>query len=197
MKKSLFLTLLVSLLLFTSSFAQSTRSEREQAWRANRERQRALERQAEMHQDSVAYQAALSALKAGSWVLEANNVNFFNGITRFVSSGTNYISCNAGQGVVQTAFNNSNMNSPNGLGGVTLEGSVWGERMGRDENGNIFYSFSIQGTGISAVVYVTLTAGTNQASATVNANYSGNRMVFNGYLYPYSSAGIFEGQPSY
>jgi hypothetical protein len=52
--------------------------------------------------------------------------------------------------------------------------------MGTDDNGNIFYSCSIQGSGISAIITVTLTAGSNQASATVNANYSGNKMVFNG-----------------
>ena len=192
MKKSLFLTILATLLLSTSSFAQGTRSEREQAWRANRERQRALERQAEMHQDSIAYQSALSALKAGSWVLEANNVNFFNGDTRFVSSGTNYISCNAGQGVVQTAFNNF-VYSPNGLGGVTVQGFISGERTSIDRDGNVYYSFSIQGSAISATVELTLTGGTNQASATVNPNFSGRSMTFDGYLVPYSESSVFEG----
>ena len=146
-----------------------SKAEREAAWRAERLRKRAAEKAKMAEADSIAFTQAVAALQSGSWALEASNIT----------------------------FNNSNINSPNGLGGVTLEGSVWGERMGKDENGNIFYSFSIQGSGISAVVYVTLTAGTNQASASVNANYSGNKMVFNGYLYPYSSAGIFEGQPSY
>lgn len=174
-----------------------SKAEREAAWRAERLKKRAAEKAKIADADSVAFTQAVAALQSGSWALEASNITFNNGITRFVTSSTNYVAVNAGEGTVQTAFNNSNINSPNGLGGVTLEGSVWGERMGKDENGNIFYSFSIQGSGISAVVYVTLTAGTNQASASVNANYSGNRMVFNGYLYPYSSAGIFEGQPSY
>lgn len=183
-----------------AAFAQRdkmSKAEREAAWRAERLKKREAEKAKIAAEDSIAFVQAISALESGSWALEASNITFNNGITRFVTSSTNYVAVNGGQGTVQTAFNNSNISSPNGLGGVTLEGNVWGERMGRDENGNVFYSCSIQGTGISAVVYLTLTAGSNQASASVNANYSGNKMVFNGYLYPYTSAGIFEGQPSY
>ena len=174
-----------------------TKAEREAAWRAERLKKRAAERARIASEDSIAFVQAEEALRTGSWALEASNITFNNGVTRFVTSSTNYVAVNAGEGTVQTAFNNTNITSPNGLGGVTLEGSVWGERMGTDDNGNIFYSCSIQGSGISAIITVTLTAGSNQASATVNANYSGNKMVFNGYLYPYNSAGIFEGQPTY
>ena len=174
-----------------------SKAEREAAWRAERLKKREAEKARIAAEDSIAFTQAVQALRSGSWALEASNITFNNGITRFVTSSTNYVAVNDGEGTVQTAFNNTNINSPNGLGGVTLEGNVWGERMGMDNDGNVFFSCSIQGNGISAVIYVTLTANTNQASATVNANYSGNRMTFNGYLYPYNSAGIFEGQPSY
>ena len=174
-----------------------SKAEREAAWRAERLKKREAEKARIATEDSIAFTQAVQALRSGSWALEASNITFNNGITRFVTSSTNYVAVNAGEGTVQTAFNNTNINSPNGLGGVTLEGNVWGERMGMDNDGNVFFSCSIQGNGISAVIYVTLTANTNQASATVNANYSGNRMTFSGYLYPYNSAGIFEGQPSY
>ena len=174
-----------------------SKAEREAAWRAERLKKREAEKARIATEDSIAFTQAVQALRSGSWALEASNITFNNGITRFVTSSTNYVAVNDGEGTVQTAFNNSNINSPNGLGGVTLEGNVWGERMGMDNDGNVFFSCSIQGNGISAVIYVTLTANTNQASATVNANYSGNRMTFSGYLYPYNSAGIFEGQPSY
>ena len=174
-----------------------SKAEREAAWRAERLKKREAEKARIAAEDSTAFAQAVQALRSGSWALEASNITFNNGITRFVTSSTNYVAVNDGEGTVQTAFNNTNINSPNGLGGVTLEGNVWGERMGMDNDGNVFFSCSIQGNGISAVIYVTLTANTNQASATVNANYSGNRMTFSGYLYPYNSAGIFEGQPSY
>ena len=150
----------------------------------------------EQQNDSAAYRAALEALQQGDWVLEADNINFFNGITRFVSSTTNYISCNDGEGTVQTAYANF-VYSPNGLGGVTVLGDVSGGRMSTDKDGNVYCSFSIQGSAVSATVYVTLTGGTNQASATVNPNFSGRSMTFNGYLVPYDKATVFQGMPQW
>lgn len=195
MKKIIYLTGVICFLFSTLSFAQS-HSTRGQAWRAQRERLRAQEHAIEQQQDSIAYNEALIALKEGNWVLEANNVNFFNGVTRFVSSNTNYISCEDGEGIVQTAFNNFSY-SPNGLGGVTLQGYISGERMSTDKDGNVYYSYSIQGSAISATVYLTLTGGTNQASATINPNFSGRSMTFDGYLVPYSQSTVFQGTPQF
>lgn len=195
MKKIIYLTGAICFFFSTMSFAQS-RSEKEKEWRAQRERLRAQERAIEQRQDSIAYNEAVIALKEGNWVLEANNVNFFNGITRFVSSNTNYISCEDGEGIVQTAFNNFAY-SPNGLGGVTVQGDLSGERMSTDKDGNIYYSFNIQGSAISATVYLTLTGGTNQASATINPNFSGRSMTLDGYLVPYSQSNVFQGIPQF
>ena len=195
MKKIIYLTGAICFFFSTMPFAQS-RSEKEKEWRAQRERLRAQERAIEQRQDSIAYNEAVIALKEGNWVLEANNVNFFNGITRFVSSNTNYISCEDGEGTVQTAFNNFAY-SPNGLGGVTVQGDLSGERMSTDKDGNIYYSFNIQGSAISATVYLTLTGGTNQASATINPNFSGRSMTLDGYLVPYSQSNVFQGIPQF
>lgn len=195
MKKIIYLTGAICFFFSTMSFAQS-RSEKEKEWRAQRERLRSQERAIEQRQDSIAYNEAVIALKEGNWVLEANNVNFFNGITRFVSSNTNYISCEDGEGTVQTAFNNFAY-SPNGLGGVTVQGDLSGERMSTDKDGNIYYSFNIQGSAISATVYLTLTGGTNQASATINPNFSGRSMTLDGYLVPYSQSNVFQGIPQF
>ncbi|MBR3859661.1 MAG: DUF4251 domain-containing protein [Bacteroidaceae bacterium] len=196
MKRVFYFTLLFCVLCGTASYAQHHRSARGKAWRAEREELRARERAMEQQNDSAAYRAALEALQQGDWVLEADNINFFNGITRFVSSTTNYISCNDGEGTVQTAYANF-VYSPNGLGGVTVLGDVSGGRMSTDKDGNVYCSFSIQGSAVSATVYVTLTGGTNQASATVNPNFSGRSMTFNGYLVPYDKATVFQGMPQW
>ena len=196
MKNFFYLTFLFFVLFVSSSYAQSDRTEREKAWRAERERQRAEARAAELRQDSVAYNEAIKALKDGAWVLEANNINFFSGITRFVSPTTNYVSCNDGDGLIQTAYSNFTY-SPNGLGGVTVQGDISGDRMSIDKDGNVYYSFSIQGSAVSATVYVTLTGGTNQASATVNPNFTGRSITFDGYLVPYSQATVFQGMPQW
>ena len=196
MKKLLLLAGATWFLISAASFAQSSRSQREQQWRAEREQRRAQAKALELQQDSTAFVQALKALKADSWVLEANNVNFSNGITRFVTPSTNYISFDDDEGTIQTAFNNFTY-SPNGLGGVTVQGNVSGQRMSADRDGNIFYSFTIQGSTISAIVNLTLTAGTNQASATIIPNFAGNSMTFDGYLVPYDQASVFQGMPQW
>ena len=176
--------------------AQSTRQERREAWKEARAIRRAEAKQWEAIEDSVAFQKALDALKAGSWVMEADNVVFRNGMLRYVSSNTNYVSVQDGKGTVQTAFNNF-IYSPNGLGGVTVQGNVSDQQISRDKDGNAFMNFSIFGGAISATLYLTLTVGTNEASIYVSPNFNGNTLTMNGTLVPYDEATVFEGISSW
>lgn len=200
MKKFLFFVLLLTLGWQTVSFAQikkMTKSEREAAWRAERLRKKAAEERKEHSEDSIAFIQAVNALRNGSWALEASSITFNNGVMRFVTENTNFVSANNGESTIQTAFDNSNVNSPNGLGGITLEGTISGERMLQDSDGNIFYSYTITGTNISAIVYITLAANSNQATAKIDPNFSGQSITMSGYIYPYSTAGVFQGTTSY
>lgn len=174
-----------------------TRKEKEAAWRAERLKKRALEEQREIRNDSIEYAQALVAVRNGSWALEASNVTFNNGVTRFVTPSTNFISVNNGNAVLQTAFDNTNIYSPNGLGGITLEGRVADESMKMDKDGNLYYSYSILGAQISASVVVVITARSNQATATIDPNFSSSQMTFSGYIYPYVNSGIIEGTSGY
>lgn len=193
------LLMLISALCFeaTAQDKKMTRREKEAAWRAERLRKRAAEERIEIHNDSVQYLQAVAALKSGSWALEASNVTFNNGASNFVTESTNFISINNGEATVQTALNNSNVYSPNGLGGITLTGRVGNEEMTVDRYGNIHYNFGIYGSEISATVNVLLSAGSNQATATVNPNYNSSNMTMSGYIYPYGNAGIIEGTSGY
>ena len=198
-KRVLFI-LLALFAVQVSLFAQEkkmTRKEKEAAWRAERLKKRAQEKRQIMHSDSIQYVQAINAIRNGSWALEASNVTFNNGVTRFVTESTNFVSVDDGQAVVQTAFNNSNINSPNGLGGITLEGRVLDEELKMDKEGNVYYNYNIQGAEISATVNVVITAHTNQATATVNPNFSSRQMTMSGYIYPYESAGVIEGTSGY
>ena len=198
-KRVLFI-LLALFAVQVSLFAQEkkmTRKEKEAAWRAERLKKRAQEERQIMHSDSIQYVQAINAIRNGSWALEASNVTFNNGVTRFVTESTNFVSVDDGQAVVQTAFNNTNVNSPNGLGGITLEGRVLDEELKMDKEGNVYYNYNIQGAEISATVNVVITAHTNQATATVNPNFSSRQMTMSGYIYPYESAGVIEGTSGY
>ena len=174
-----------------------TRKEKEAAWRAERLRKRAAEERMEIHNDSVQYLQAIAAIKNGSWALEASNVTFNNSASNFVTESTNFVAINNGTATVQTALNNSNIYSPNGLGGITLTGRVANEEMSVDRYGNVYYNFGIYGSEISATVNIVLTAGCNQATATVSPNFNNSTMSMSGYIYPYNNAGIIEGTSGY
>jgi hypothetical protein len=193
MKKVLFLATLMLLSFTVTTIAQTSkeaRAARREALKKEREARRALEAQ----QDSVAYLKAVEAMKNGSFVLEANNVSFPNGITRFVSSSTNYVQVDNGEGIVQTAFNNfAYTPGPNGLGGVTVEGNISGLELKEDKDGNYYYSCSIQGMAISATIFITLTGGTNQASVRIDPNFNSNTLTMMGVLVPLSESNVFQG----
>lgn len=196
MKRILFVAALLSLLCGEVVMAQMTRQERREAWKEARAQRRAEQKALEEVQDSVAFIKAVEALKAGNWVLEADNVVFRNGMLRFVSSNTNYVAIQNGQGTVQTAFNNF-VYSPNGLGGVTVQGQVSDKEIRQDKDGNIFMNFSIFGGAISATLNLTLTGGTNEASVYISPNFNGNTLTMNGNLVPYDEATVFEGTTSW
>ncbi|MBQ8441864.1 MAG: DUF4251 domain-containing protein [Bacteroides sp.] len=193
MKKVLFLTTLLLLCFTVTTFAQSSkeaRAARREAIKKEREARKALEAQ----QDSIAYFKAVEAMKAGAFVLEANNVSFPNGITRFVSSNTNYVQVDNGEGIVQTAFSNfAYTPGPNGLGGVTVQGNISDLKLKEDKDGNYFYSYTIQGVAISATIFITLTGGTNQASVTISPNFNNNNMTMMGTILPLDESTVFQG----
>ena len=193
MKKVLFLTTFLLVCLTVTTFAQTSkeaRAARREALKKERQERKALEAQ----QDTVAYLKAVEALKAGSFVLEADFVTFPNGITRYVSSNTNYIQVDNGEGIVQTAFTNFTYSpGPNGLGGVTVEGNISGLQMKSDKDGNYYYSYTLQGMAISATVFITLTGGTNQANVSISPNFNGNNMTMTGRLLPLDESDVFQG----
>ena len=193
MKKVLFLTTWLLLSFAVTTLAQTSkeaRAARREMLKKEREARKALEAQ----QDSIAYLKAVEAMKAGSFVLEANNVSFPNGVSRFVSSNTNYVQVDNGEGIVQTAFNNfAYTPGPNGLGGVTVEGDISGLQMKQDKDGNYYYSYTIQGMAISATVFITLTGGTNQASVRIDPNFNNNTMTMMGILVPLDESDVFQG----
>ena len=189
--------LLVTLLLFCISGvinAQQTRKEIREAKREAARKKMEAEKALEAQQDSIAFEKALVALKDGSFVLEADNIMFPNGIIRYVTSSTNYVQVQDGQGIVQTAFSNFSYNpGPNGLGGVTVQGNISEPEIKTDKHGNVFYNFSISGIAISATISITLTGGTNEASAYISPNYNNNNITMTGHIVPYEESVVFQG----
>ena len=174
-----------------------TMKEKEDAWRAERLKKRAKEERLEFVNDSVQYAQAIMAIRNGSWALEASSIAFNNGNTDFVTPSTNYVSINNGIGTIQTALDNTNIYSPNGLGGVTLQGNVSNGQLTVDNQGNIYYNYILQGNNVSATVNIMIAANSNQATAYISPNFGSGNITMNGSIYPYKQAGVIQGTSDY
>ena len=194
MKKFIALVALVLVSASTMMYAQESNAAARRAERkAERDAERAKLRAEEEVQDMVAYQQAVQALKNKQFVLEANQVVFRNGMSAFVTSNTNFVLMNGNRATVQTAFNTP-YPGPNGIGGVTVDGNSSDVKVTTDKRGNVNCNFSVQGIGISAQVFITLTNGGNNATVTINPNFNSNTLTLSGNLVPLNQSDVFKGR---
>ena len=182
MKKFIALAAVVLVSMATTTmYAQESRAEKRADRKAQRDAERARLKAEEQAQDAISYDDAMAALKAHQFVMEADQVMFRNGQTAFVNSNTNF--------VFNTVYP-----GPNGIGGVTVDGTVSDIQMTTDKRGNVNCNFSIQGIGISAQIFLTLTDGGNNATVTISPNFNSNTMTLSGNLVPLEQSNIFKGR---
>ena len=203
MKKVLLtLTVIVSGLSLTAldinaqNDSRSTRRQQEmEKWHKEMEEFRARsEQRRELNAlaDSIAGVQAAAAVKNRDFVLEADQVTFKNGNTVFVNSSTTFISVKGNRAVVQISPSNFAA-GPNGVGGVTVDGSISGMQVMVDKKGRTTLSFNVMGIGINAQIEVYMTPGTNRASATIYPNFNSNTVWIEGEIVPYENSDVFEG----
>ena len=142
--------------------------------------------------DSIAGVQAAVAVQNRDFVLEADQVTFKNGSTVFVNSTTTFISVKGNRAVVQISPSNFAA-GPNGVGGVTVDGSISGMQRMVDKKGRTTISFNVMGIGINAQIEIYMVPGTNRASATIYPNFNSNTVWIEGDIVPYSSSNVFEG----
>ena len=87
-----------------------------------------------------------------------------------------------------------NVGGPNGVGGVTVEGRASDIKIETDKKGNVTFSMNVLGSGISASVYLSLPVGGNNASVTVDPNFSSNRITLSGTLLPTEQSSVYQGR---
>lgn len=189
MKRIITLITLVLVSASTLMYAQSSSETRQAERKAQREAQKAREKA----ENGRNYAIAVQALKEGKFVLEADQLVFKRGRSAFVSSTTNFVLMDGEHASVQIAANNA-LAGPNGIGGITVDGSRKEMKITTDKKGNVNCSFSVQGIGISAQVYITLTNGGNNASARISPNFNSNTLTLNGVLVPLSQSNVYKGR---
>ena len=173
----------------------STRQDRIEQWHKDMAEFRARsEHEQQLHQlaDSLAGVQAMAAVQNQDFVLEAQQVTFRNGMTTFVNSTTNFISVKGNRAVVQISPSNF-ASGPNGLGGVTVDGMITGQKIMVGNKGNLTFSFNVMGIGINAQVEIYLYPGSNSATATIYPNFNSNTVWLQGDLVPYENSNIIQG----
>ena len=196
MMKRLFFLLLLTVFMvptFTSK-AQEQGSKQpthyqELTKQQKRQIKRDLRRKARELANEQSFNAAVEALKDRNWVLMANTLYGPRGAAIPVSDNTNFIQFKGNTVYVQLAFNG--IAGPNGLGGITVQGTPSQITTNTDKHGNITYSFYVNGIALTAQVVVNLSAGSNYANATVYPMMNSNNLTFSGVLVPTSQSGIF------
>lgn len=142
--------------------------------------------------DMAYFREAKRAIENKDFVLEADKVIFKYGQIAYVTSNTNFVALKGDKAVVQVAFNIP-VSGPNGLGGVTVQGSASDIKTSTDKKGNMILSMNVMGTGISAQVNISLTYGTNQADVDILPNFNSNHLTLSGRLLPMEKANVFQG----
>lgn len=148
-----------------------------------------LRKKAREASDQKAFESAREALKDRNWVLMANTLYGPRGAAIPVSDNTNFIQFKGNTVYVQLAFNG--IAGPNGLGGITVQGTPSQITSNTDKHGNITYSFYVNGTALTAQIVLNISAGSNYANATVYPMMNSNNLTFTGILVPTSESGIF------
>ncbi len=187
------ITLLTLLIFGTALNAQDFGDETTMTRQEARKAARAAHRKAMEAENQQLFQQAVQALKDGSFVIEADQLLFPQGLTKFVSSLTNFVSMNDGKAVIQIATSNFRP-GPNGVGGITVEGTPSNITMSTGKRGIVYYNFMDQGIAVSATVNIQLTGNGNRATVTIYPNFNSNNLTMTGVLVPYEQSNVFQGQ---
>ena len=190
--------LVVSIALLTAApaFAQQDKSADKtdkQTEKALKKAEKEAKKAAQEAEDQAWFERAVKALESNDFVLEADRIEFKRGSFVYVTSSTNFVSLKGDKATVQLAFNVP-VSGPNGMGGITVDGTASGIELKRDKKGSITYEMNVQGVAITARVNIRMAKGTNRCTATVMPNFNSNRISFTGQLYLSEDSNVFKGR---
>ena len=164
-----------------------------QAEKEAKKAEKAAKKAAEEAAEQALFEQAVRALDAKDFVVEADRIEFKRGNFVYVSSSTNFVAVKGDKASIQLSFNVP-MPGPNGIGGITVDGTTSSIEKKTDKKGNITYEMNVQGVAVSARVTIQMAKGTNECSATVFPTFNSNRISFSGKLLPSSQSNVFKGR---
>lgn len=114
--------------------AQKGKKSELQQWKDFIENARLIARQERHLMDSIVHIKAENALQRKEFVLESDELTLKHGEHGYVNSTTNFIALHDGRATVQISPFQSG-GGPNGVGGITVEGTPTGLKMETDKKG--------------------------------------------------------------
>lgn len=158
------LLLLVILLVSASGtmMAQQDKAAEKAAKEAAKEAKKAekeAKKAAEDAENMAWFDQAVQALNDQKFVLEADRIEFKRGRFVYVTPSTNFVSMDGNRATIQLAFNGA-ASGPNGIGGITVDGTASNVEMKTDKKGNVTFSMMVQGVAVSANVTFRMVKGT-------------------------------------
>lgn len=154
--------------------------------------QKAQEKRIQEINDSLMHSVALEAINKMDFVLQVDRVSFKSGNPIYTESSTNFIIAHNGKATVQIAFPRGGLGA-NGMGGITVEGTVSNVKIKTDKKGNTTLSFSVMGSSISASIILNLINKSDQGYANVSPNFNSRDMSVYGRIIPYEESVFFKG----
>ena len=145
--------------------------------------------------DTIAYENVVACLDSMDFIIPAQTVQIRGHRLHFTSSELiNFIYAHDGKCAVQLASASNPFPGPNGIGGVTAKGDVRLLSKKIDKKGNAMYEFSVNSLPQSMRIVMTLPYMSTRVQAEVSGNLRGGNVVLTGYVEPYQSGRIAEGQ---
>lgn len=185
----------IAALLLTATTALPSAAQqisRNKAWREAAKREARQLRAERQSADSVEHLKAADALARGEFVLEADRLRLKHGEEGTVGSTTNFVALHDGMATIQVSPSYSGGGS-NGVGGITVEGTVSGIERSIDKQGAHHLTMNVSGTGVSAQAAIDLSAGNAGASATIIPNFNSFTMTPTGRIAPFAESTVFKG----
>jgi len=175
--------IIVSIFLFGGLMAQNSKKEERKKRKAEREQK--LEQQ---------FNATESVLENRTFVLEADYLSDKYGQRVPVTSGLNFIMVDSSQATLQVG--NISGYGPNGVGGITAEGSISDYDLDINENKKSFMiSMNIMSSlGIYDVTLFVSASGNTTATI---SGLRGGKLNYHGDLVPLELSRVYKGQTTY
>ena len=142
--------------------------------------------------DSAFNAEAIQAINDTAFTIEADQVMFKRGYTAHVTASTNFVAVRGDNAIVQVAFNVP-VSGFNGLGGITVEGSISRYEVNKDKKGNVFVRMGVMGKGISAQLFISLWKGANKATVNIQPNFNSNKLTLSGMMWKPERSNVFKG----